>query len=93
VGAAPVFVDIDRTTYNMDPSKLASTMKKLGTAERSRVKSIMPVHLFGQCADMEPILETAKKYNLVLIEDAAQAIGAENAFKGGVLKRAGSKGE
>jgi dTDP-4-amino-4,6-dideoxygalactose transaminase len=93
VGAAPLFVDIDRTTYNMDPSKLASTMKKLGTAERSRVKSIMPVHLFGQCADMEPILETAKKYNLVLIEDAAQAIGAEIAFKGGVVKRAGSMGE
>ena len=60
VGAAPLFVDIDRTTYNMDPSKLASTMAGLGAAERSRVKAIMPVHLFGQCADMRPILETAK---------------------------------
>jgi len=93
VGAAPLFVDIDRATYNMDPSKLASTMAGLGAAERSRVKAVMPVHLFGQCADMEPILETARKYNLVVIEDAAQAIGAEIAFKGGVSKRAGSMGE
>ncbi|NTV56561.1 MAG: aminotransferase class I/II-fold pyridoxal phosphate-dependent enzyme, partial [Deltaproteobacteria bacterium] len=83
VGAAPVFVDIDRATYNMDPTKLASTLAGLSGTARSRVKAIMPVHLFGQCADMEPILETAKKYNLVVIEDAAQAIGAEIAFRGG----------
>jgi len=93
VGAAPLFVDTDRATYNIDPSKLASTMAGLSAAERSRVKAVMPVHLFGQCADMEPILETARKYNLVVIEDAAQAIGAEIAFKGGVSKRAGSMGE
>jgi dTDP-4-amino-4,6-dideoxygalactose transaminase len=93
VGAAPLFVDIDRTTYNMDPSKLASTMDGLDAAERSRVKAIMPVHLFGQCAGMGPILETAKKYHLGVIEDAAQAIGAEIAFKDGVAKRAGSMGE
>jgi len=93
VGAAPLFVDIDRTTYNMDPSKLASTMAGLGAAERSRVKAIMPVHLFGQCADVGPILETAKKHNLVLIEDAAQAIGAEITFRDGVSRRAGSMGE
>ena len=93
VGAAPVFVDIDRNTYNMDPSKLEATMDKLAAAERSRVKAIMPVHLFGQCAEMEPILETAKKYNLVVIEDAAQAIGAEIAFKDGAAKRAGSMGD
>jgi len=93
VGAAPLFVDIDRTTYNMDPSKLASTMDGLGAAERSRVKAIVPVHLFGQCAGMGPILETAKKYHLVVIEDAAQAIGAEIAFKDGAPKRAGCMGE
>ncbi|MBP1739236.1 MAG: DegT/DnrJ/EryC1/StrS aminotransferase, partial [Deltaproteobacteria bacterium] len=93
VGAAPLFVEIDRATYNMDPSKLASTMTGLSAAERSRVKAVMPVHLFGQCADMEPILETARKYNLVVIEDAAQAIGAEIAFKDGSVKRAGSIGE
>ena len=88
IGAEPLFVDIDRATYNMDASKLASTMAGLSAAERSRVKAVMPVHLFGQCADMEPILETARKYNLVVIEDAAQAIGAEIAFKEGGPKRA-----
>ena len=93
VGAAPLFVDIDPTTYNLDASKLAAVMDQLGAAERSKVKAIMPVHLFGQCADMEPILETAKKYRLVVIEDAAQAIGAEIAFKGGDVRRAGSMGE
>jgi len=93
VGAAPLFVDIDRTTYNMDPSKLASTIAGLSAAERSRVKAIMPVHLFGQCAEMEPILETARKYHLVVIEDAAQAIGAEVLFRSGAPKRAGSMGE
>lgn len=93
VGAAPVFVDIDRNTYNIDPAKLASTMEKLSASERARVKAIMPVHLFGQCADMGPILETAKKYNLVVIEDAAQAIGSEIAFKDGAVRRAGSMGK
>ncbi len=93
VGAAPLFVDIDRTTYNMDASKLESTMAGLSAAERSRVKAIMPVHLFGQCAEMEPILETARKYHLVVIEDAAQAIGAEVALRSGAPKRAGSMGE
>lgn len=93
LGAAPVFVDIDRNTYNMDPSKLEAALDKMAAAERSRVKAIMPVHLFGQCAEMEPILETAKKYNLVVIEDAAQAIGAEIAFGDGTAKRAGSMGD
>ena len=93
VGAAPLFVDIDRTTYNMDASKLESTLAELSEAERSKVKAIMPVHLFGQCAEMEPILETAKKYHLVVIEDAAQAIGAEIEFRSGATKRAGSMGE
>ncbi len=93
VGAAPLFVDIDRTTYNMDPTKLASALDGLGADERSRVKAIIPLHLFGQCANMEPILETAKKYHLLVIEDAAQAIGAEIEFKDGVSRRAGSMGE
>jgi dTDP-4-amino-4,6-dideoxygalactose transaminase len=93
VGAVPLFVDIDRTTYNMDPAKLASTLEGLSSAERSRVKAIMPVHLFGQCAEMEPILATAKKYHLVVIEDAAQAIGAEVALQVGAVRRAGSVGD
>jgi dTDP-4-amino-4,6-dideoxygalactose transaminase len=93
VGAVPLFVDIDKATYNMDPLKLASTLEGMGQEERSRVRGILPVHLFGQCAEMEPILETAKEYHLVVIEDAAQAIGAEIAFKNGTAKRAGSLGE
>ena len=87
-GAAPVFVDVDEHTYNMDPNKLEECLKsRFRQSERSRPKAIIPVHLFGQMADMDPILETAKKYDLVVIEDACQAHGAE--YKG---KRAGSIG-
>ena len=70
VGATPVFVDIDPKTYNIDPSKIE---KKI----TSRTKAIIPVHLFGQCADMNPLLEVAKEKKLFIIEDAAQALGAE----------------
>jgi dTDP-4-amino-4,6-dideoxygalactose transaminase len=70
LGATPVFVDIDRETYNMDPSKIE---EKITT----RTKAIIPVHLFGQCADMDPLLKIAQEKNLFTIEDAAQALGAE----------------
>ena len=68
-GATPVFVDIDPQTYTIDVSKLAA-------AVTSRTKAIIPVHLFGQCADMDPLLEFAAQHNLVVIEDGAQAQGA-----------------
>ena len=92
LGATPVFVDIDTHTYNIDPEKLEKKISTLNREERSRLKAIVPVHLFGQCADMEDIIAIAKSFNLVIIEDAAQAIGAECGFSDGLLKRAGSMG-
>jgi dTDP-4-amino-4,6-dideoxygalactose transaminase len=69
VGARPVFVDIDPTTFNMDPHLVARGIT-------SATKAIIPVHLFGQCAEMDPILEIARRHKLHVIEDVAQAIGA-----------------
>lgn len=80
LGARPVFVDIDPATFNINPHLIEQAIT-------SRTKAIMPVHLYGQCADMDPILAVAAKHNLVVIEDAAQAIGSE--YKG---RRAGSMG-
>ncbi len=87
VGALPVFVDIEADTYNLDPAKLAATLEGMTPAERATVKAVIPVHLYGQCAEMDPILGICRQYNLTIIEDAAQAIGAE--YKG---RRAGSMG-
>ncbi|MGE5344950.1 MAG: DegT/DnrJ/EryC1/StrS family aminotransferase [Acidithiobacillales bacterium] len=69
LGARPVFCDIDPTTFNVDPEKLA-------TAVTPRTKAIQPVHLFGQCAGMEPILDVARKTGIPVIEDACQSLGA-----------------
>ncbi len=92
VGAIPVFVDIDRKTYNMDPAKFDEVLDSLDKNRRSRVKAAIPVHLFGQSADMGPILKTAKDYGLKVIEDAAQALGSEYEFDDGEVRRAGSMG-
>jgi dTDP-4-amino-4,6-dideoxygalactose transaminase len=70
LGAKPVFVDIDPTTYNIDPSKISQVVT-------TKTRAIIPVHLYGQSADMEPILCLAKQHKLSIIEDAAQAIGSE----------------
>ena len=93
VGAVPVFVDIDENTYNMDPAKLDSAVLALDERRKSRLKAVIPIHLFGQCADMSPILRTAKAHGLEVIEDAAQAIGSEYEFGDGTVRRAGSMGE
>jgi dTDP-4-amino-4,6-dideoxygalactose transaminase len=69
LGAEPVFVDIDPETYNMDPESLAESIT-------SRTRAIIPVHLFGQCAAMDQIMEIATRHRIPVIEDAAQAIGA-----------------
>src|SRR5271166_2441653 len=72
-GAKPVFVDVDERTYTMDPARLKNALTM-------RTKAIIPVHLFGQPADMDPIVELARKHSLFVVEDAAQAHGAE--YKG-----------
>ena len=87
VGATPVFVDIDPLTYNISCDHLKQVIKTMKSEDRKALKAIIPVHLYGQCADMEPILAIARKEGLLVIEDAAQAIGAE--YKG---RRAGSIG-
>ncbi len=93
LGALPVFVDIDDQTYNMDPERLAETISSMKESDRVRLKAIIPVHLFGQCADMEEIIRIGDMYGLPVIEDAAQAIGAEYRFDDGQVKRAGSMGK
>ncbi len=70
LGAKPVLVDIDPETYNIDSSKISKAIT-------SKTKAMIPVHLYGQCADMAPILHLAQRHNLKVIEDAAQAIGSE----------------
>ncbi|HEX76706.1 MAG TPA: DegT/DnrJ/EryC1/StrS family aminotransferase, partial [Dehalococcoidia bacterium] len=74
-GAKPVFVDIDLKTFNIDVQKLAQYLEQ-AKKQGSKVKGIMPVHLFGLAADMDPIMELARKYNLCIIEDAACALGS-----------------
>ncbi len=93
LGAQPLFVDIERDTFNIDPVCLEDAMKKMDRESLYRAKAIIPVHLFGQCADMEPILKIARDRGLTVIEDAAQAIGAECRFGDGSVKRAGSMGD
>lgn len=81
VGAIPVFVDVEKYTYNIDPSKIEEKITK-------KTKAIMPVHIFGQPTKMDEIRKIAKKHNLKIIEDAAQAVGAE--YKG---KKVGTIGD
>ena len=81
LGAKLVFVDIDPLTFNIDPAKIEAAITPAA-------KAVMPVHLFGQCADMEPVMEIARRHGLYVIEDAAQSIGSE--YKG---RRAGSMGD
>jgi perosamine synthetase len=74
-GARPVFIDIDLKTFNIDPTKVEEYLDKV-KKRGSKVKAIMPVHLFGLCADMDTIMKLAKQHNLCVIEDAACALGS-----------------
>jgi len=106
-GALPEFVDIDERTYNMDPERLREYLetqcivseegKLISKRSKRPVTAIVPVHLYGQMADMDAIIELAKQYQLVVVEDACQAHGAEyfsrkqnRWFKAGAMGRAGA---
>jgi UDP-2-acetamido-2-deoxy-ribo-hexuluronate aminotransferase len=82
----PVMVDVDLNNFNL-------AIKQLNEAITKNTKAIVPVHLYGQCVDMEPILGLAEKFGLYIIEDVAQAIGAEYTFKNGIKKKAGTIGD
>jgi dTDP-4-amino-4,6-dideoxygalactose transaminase len=85
LGLKPVFVDVCPNKFNIDSSKIEAAIT-------SKTKAILPVHLFGQCADLETILSITKKHNLYLVEDACQALGTEFHFKDGTKKHAGTIG-
>src|SRR6266567_7242303 len=101
VGAKPLFVDIDPETYNISPSAIQEYIEKncqtdsngeLKTRRGEKVRAIIPVHLFGLCCEMDSIHEISEHYQLDVIEDAAQAIGAEYCFAGRTAK-GGTMGE
>ena len=85
LGLKPVLVDVDRETFNID----IESVKRVITP---RTKAIVPVHLFGQCADMEPLLQLAEKHGLYIVEDTAQGLGAEYRFSDGTVRKAGTIG-
>ncbi|MBT5486497.1 MAG: DegT/DnrJ/EryC1/StrS family aminotransferase [Deltaproteobacteria bacterium] len=82
LNATPVFVDIDPVTFNIDAEQLRLTLAKMDVGTRKRVKAIIPVHLYGQCADMKEVLNIAAEFKIPVIEDSAQAIGAEYEIDG-----------
>lgn len=85
LGLTAVLVEVDNDTFTIDP-------KAIEKAITPKTKAIVPVHLYGQCADMEPIMKIAKAHNLYVIEDVAQAIGADYTFADGTVKKAGTIG-
>ena len=85
LGLTPVFVDVDEGTFNIDVGQLEKKITK-------KTVAIVPVHLYGQCADMEPLLALASKHSLSVIEDAAQSLSADYTFKNGEKKKAGTMG-
>jgi len=85
-GGRPIFSDIDPVTFNMSPSSAEIALQEYASKDSCRLKAILPVHLYGQCADMDAIRTLAEKYGLLTIEDAAQAFGATwNGVSAGAL--------
>ncbi|MEP6776943.1 MAG: DegT/DnrJ/EryC1/StrS family aminotransferase [Chthoniobacterales bacterium] len=100
LGAKPIFIDIDPATFNISPAAIERYLSEhcerrdAGIVDQTgaTIRAIMPVHLFGLCCDMQPILDVAQQYNLHVLEDAAQAIGAEYSMNNGTA-RAGTMGD
>jgi dTDP-4-amino-4,6-dideoxygalactose transaminase len=93
LGAKPVFCDIEPNTFNIDTQKLAELLElEIEKKGNAQIKGILPVHLYGQCVDMKPIQSLAEKYDLFVLEDAAQAVGSEYLMDSEV-KRACSLGD
>ena len=92
LNAEPVFLEIDPTTFNLCPKHLEEKLENYTEEELAQVKAVIPVHLFGQCADMQAILAVAKQFGIAVVEDAAQAIGAEYRLNG-EARRAGEMSE
>jgi dTDP-4-amino-4,6-dideoxygalactose transaminase len=88
-GARPVFGDIDPETFNLDPAQVESFLR---SAKRDKLRALLPVHLYGQCADMDALQRVAQEFGLSLVEDAAQAIGARWGDEPDKPRRAGSFG-
>lgn len=86
LGLVPVIVDVNENNFNI-------TADLIKPAITEKTKAIVPVHLFGQCVDMEPVLQLAREFNLKIIEDTAQAIGSEYRFRNGDTKKAGTMGD
>ena len=86
LNATPVFLDIDPENWNLDPVQLEQKLESMSSDDRKRVKAIIVVHLYGQSAEMKPLLDCAEKYGIPVIEDAAQAIGAECRINGSPRK-------
>ena len=85
LGIKPIFVEVDKQTFCIDPNEIEKAITP-------KTKAIVPVHLYGHAADMEPILQIAKKHNLFVIEDNAQGIGNEYTFSDGTVKKTGTMG-
>ena len=87
VGAQPVFCDIEPESFSLDPDKLASLLQEsAGQRNHSRIKAVLPVHLYGQTCDMDPIMEASRSRGLSVIEDACQSVGSEYPSRSGVRK-------
>lgn len=84
--AKPIFADIDPDTYNLDPSATRKVLEELNPTDRKRVKAMIPVHLYGQSADMTSLMEIAEEYGMSVIEDGAQAIGSKYDYQGKAVK-------